>query len=303
MRIWRLHLKPGARQGADPMQFCIHYNILGVGWPVKQNAPLSWDIYWTLGKKKYGDKGWRTALNAVGRRMAAADLCWIRDRNGNYYIGRVEGDWEYRSTNAYRNAGLVNVRPCRWFRTGGEDSVPGQVLSNFRRGATVQQVRDKTAALYARWKYNQLSGSNLHTIARHGVQLDLFSLISPEDCEDIVGIYLQERHGYKLIPSTCKRDTPKTEFVLRKADGKAHVQVRQGRSQVLDTEDFRDSDPSDPCKWFLFTTSGKYTGGKYEHVHCLDPVEMRDFALSNLNLMSSRVQAFVEFLRTMRRIP
>ena len=297
MRIWRLHLKTG---GIDPAQFCIHHNILGVGWPVEQDAPLSWDIYWRLGEEKYGNKRWRTALKAVGRKMSVDDLCWTRDRNGNYYIGRIEGDWEYRSTVDYRNAGVVNVRPCRWFRTGGEDSVPGKVLNNFRASAAVQQVRDKTAASYAKLKFNQLSGSNLYTIAQHGAQLDLFSLISPDDCEDIVGIYLQERHGYRLIPSTCKRDTPKTEFVLRKANGKAHVQVKQG--PPLNRDDFSDYDPCDPCEWFLFTTSEHYTGGTHNHVHCLKLKDMYGFALSNLNLMSSRVQAFVEFLRSMGKI-
>ena len=125
---------------------------------------------------------------------------------------------------------------------------------------------------------------------------NLFSLIADEDCEDIVGIYLQEKSGYRLIPSTCKRDTPKTEFVLRNTDGKAHVQVRQGENANLDRDDYRDYDPSEPCEWFLFTTSGKYNGGTYNYVHCLDPIKMRDFALNNRSLMSRRVQSFIQFM-------
>ena len=226
--------------------------------------------------------------------MAVGDLCWSYDEDYNYYIGRIEGHWEYRSTSAYRKADVVNIRPCRWFRTGGVDSVPGKVLGNFRVSATVQQVDDKTAAFYTRWKYSQLSETAFETA--HIDEPNLFSLISPDDCEDIVGIYLQETRGYRLIPSTCKRDTPRTEFVLRNAKGRAHVQVKQGVNETLDREDYRDYDPSDPCEWFLFATSGKYTGGICDHVHCLDPIELRDFALKNRSLMSRRVQSFIQFM-------
>ena len=299
MRIWRLHIKTdGGKHGVDPKQFCIVRNILGVGWPVSEDAPLDWDTYWRLGKdehEKKGDKGWRRALNAIGRRMAVGDLCWTYDRDHNYYIGRIEGGWEYRSTSDYRKADVVNVRPCRWFRTGGVDSVPGTVLSNFRVNATVQRVYDKTAAFYAKRQYRQLNNTAFDNSA-HIDDPNLFSLISSDDCEDIVGIYLQETRGYRLIPSTCKRDTPRTEFVLRNANGKAHVQVKQGENEILKKDDYRDYDPSDPCEWFLFATSGKYTGGMYNNVYCLDPKEMRDFALNNRNLMSRRVQSIIQFM-------
>ena len=293
-KVWRLHLRSAAMEGVDPSKFCVKRHILGVGWPVCQKETLDWDTYCILGEKEYGDKGWRAALRAVGKRMAVDDLCWSRDQDGNYYIGKIEGHWEYRFTPEYRNADIVNIRPCTWFRIGGVDSVPGKVLNNFRAPGTVQRIYDETAALYSKWKYNQLSGTAHYTLP--GIDKpNLFSLISTEDCEDIVGIYLQETHGYRLIPSTCKLDTLKTEFVLRKATGKAHVQVKQGNI-VLDRDDYRDNDPCDLCDWFLFTTCGRYTGRIYGHVHCLCPEEMRDFATNNRHLMSKRVQGFISFL-------
>ena len=103
-----------------------------------------------------------------------------------------------------------------------------------------------------------------------------------------------------LISSTCKHDTAKTEFVLRKADGRAHVQVKQGQVP-LNRSDYTtmDQDPNDPCEWYLFTTHGRYTGTGDRHVHCLDPRDMRDFALSHRKLMSSRVQGYMDFLETL----
>lgn len=68
-------------------------------------------------------------------------------------------------------------------------------------------------------EFNRLGGPPpRYDLADHADQaLDLFALGASEDCEDIVAIYLQARFGYRLIPSTCRHDTPKTEFVLARA--------------------------------------------------------------------------------------
>ena len=295
--IWRLTIKSEAEEGVDPSEFCIKRNILGVGWKVDRDAPLDWDTYYDLGMEKYynkrdRDKGWWPAVNALQYRMKVNDLCWTRDWDGSYYIGKIEGYWEYRSTAEYSSADIVNVRPCRWFRTGGVDSVPGKVLNSFRATRTVQAVYDETVSFYSKLKYNQLSGEAAYDLPGNE-KLDLFALISPEDCEDIVGIYLQEKLGYRLIPSSCRKDTPKTEFVLKTVEGKqAYVQVKQGAVN-LDMDDFK-YDPGNPCEWFLFTTDGQYVGRRHNHLHCMKPDDMREFALANRDLMSSRIQTFID---------
>ncbi len=293
--LWRLNIKPDAQEGVDPVRFCLDKQILGVGWPVDSDSPLDWKTYCRLGQRAYRRRwrqGWRAATNAIHDRMKKDDLCWTRDPDGNYYLGQITGDWEYRSARRYREADIVNVRPCRWFQIGGVDSVPGKVLNSFRPSRTVQAVDDETSLFYSKLKYNQLSGEAAYDLSSDE-RLDLFALISPEDCEDIVGIYLQEIHGYRLISSSCRRDTVKTEFVLKKADGEqAYVQVKQG--VPLNKDEFK-RDKSNPCQWFLFTTNGQYTGRGHNHVHCLKPNDMHEFALAHRNLMSDRVQTFIDF--------
>ena len=64
-------------------------------------SPWTGDKYQALGTAEYydqGDKGWWPAVNAIRYRMAEGDLCWTRDWDGNYYLGRVEGAWQYRAT-------------------------------------------------------------------------------------------------------------------------------------------------------------------------------------------------------------
>ena len=292
--IWCLNIKPAAQEGVDPVRFCLDEQILGVGWAVDRDTPLTLDIYYRLGHETYhgdGHKGWSTVINAIGKRMKEKDLCWTRDRHGNYYIGQITGDWEYRSTPDYRRADIVNIRPCKWFKAGGVDSVPGRVLNSFSRG-TVKEVPDETVRFYSQLKYNQLSEEAAYDLSSDE-RLDLFALIDSEDCEDIVGIYLQTQYGYRFIPSSCRRDTVKTEFVLKTAEGKqAYVQVKQGVG--LNKDNFR-YDANNPCEWFLFTTNGQYLGGGDSHVHCLAPGEMRNFAFDNRELMSDRVQTCIDF--------
>ena len=296
MNIWRLTISTDAKEGVDPREFCIDRSILGVGWPVAASDPLDWETYERLGTEEYynrEDKGWWPALNAIRNRMREGDLCWTRDWNGQYHLGRVDGPWEYRASSEYTDADVVNVRSCRWVSVGTEDSVPGKVLNSFRARRALQAVHDETVRFYSMLRYNQALGHEVYALSESTPRLDLFALVSPEDCEDIVGLYLQEAHDYRLIPSTCKFDTFKTEFVLRKKGGIALAQVKQGEG-TLDRSEF-EYDQGKPCDWFLFTTGGHYQGAESPHVHCLDPDSLREFAVANVELMSERVQRIIEF--------
>ena len=296
MNIWRLTINTDASEGIDPRKFCIERNILGVSWPVVATGPLDWNTYEKLGTKQYydeGDKGWWPAVNAIHNRMQEGDLCWTRDLAGQYHLGRVEGPWEYRETKEYTDADVVNVRPCLWKPAGTLDSVPGKVVNSFRAQRTLQVVDDDSVKFYSKLRYNDALDEPAYDLSDGNPALDLFALISTEDCEDIVGIFLQEVHGYRLIPSTCRHDTVKTEFVLRNQRGMALAQVKQGGVD-LNRDEF-ESAPHDPCEWFLFTTNGQYVGEEAPHVHCLDAQNLRDFAVENVALMSSRVRKIIEF--------
>ena len=290
MTLWRIHIKPN---GPNPAKFCFDRKVLGVGWPVESHGPLEWDAYYRLGEAEYGDSSWRSNLKAIHAGMKYGDLCWARDKN-KYYIGRIEGEWIYRGHEEdYKNEDVINVRPCRWFPAGEEDSVPGKVLNGFRPARTIQRVWNKTASFYSRCLYNELSGEKIYDVSSHD-DLDLLILVGPEDCEDIVGIYLQEKFGYRMIPSSCKHDTAHTEFILKNREGsRANVQVKQGWDD-LNRDDYNDSS----CDWFLFTTQGQYTGANHSRVHCLNPQDIRAFAFDNRNLMTQRVQTFIRFIES-----
>lgn len=119
--------------------------------------------------------------------MEIGDLCWTRDWDGNYYLGKITGEWEYRSTQEHMDADIINVRPCHWYPIGALDLVPGKVLNSFRGGSAVQAVDDNIVKTYSKFMYNKRSNSHEYDL-RDENNLNLFDLIAPDNCEDIVGI-------------------------------------------------------------------------------------------------------------------
>ena len=297
--IWRLNIKTDAQEGINPHGFCIEGNIMGVGWPVETDEQdLDWESYCELGEEEYyrnNDRGWWPAVNALHNRMNILDLCWTRNSDGIYYLGRITGDWEYENTHENREADVVNVRDCEWYEVGLVDSVPGKVVNSFIQPRTAQQVNGDSVNLYSRYLYNQLCTEPLYDLAGEHGDVDLFTLISAEDCEDVVGIYLQEE-GYRLIPSSCKSSTSRYEFVLknRETGRRAVVQVKQGQID-LNREEYGDAFEGDDV--FLFTTHGNYVGAERANAHCLGPGEMRDFVLANRGVLSERLNRWIDFLR------
>ena len=288
--VWRLNIKTGASEGVDPRKFCIDRRILGVGWPIDTEEEVDWEKYYKLGEETYyneGDKGWWPAINAIRNRMQRNDLCWTRDWDGIYYLGRIVSDWIYRGGPDYREADVVNIRECDWKKAGEIDSVPGKVVNSFIPSRTVQAVDDKSVRLYSQYLFNSLSGEGHYPLRT--VAADLLSLVSSEDCEDLIGIFLQEK-GYRMIPSSCKADTAAYEFVLKHTEtGNAAVaQVKQGYVN-LNVDDYS----ALPSEVYLFTTHGEYTGGTSKNVHCIDPEEIKTFALSRRNIMSDRLKTWI----------
>lgn len=277
MQVWRLNLKTNAAEGIDPRQFCIRNSILGVGCPINCDQPVDWDRYYAIAEEMYynsGDRGWWPAINAIKNRMEICDLCWTRDWSGVYYLGQIRSNWIYRGDHDYRAADVTNVRKCSWKVVGEADSVPGKVANSFIPSRTVQVIDDDSVRLYSKFLFNSLCGREEYPLPR--VQADLFALISSEDCEDLVGLLLQER-GYRLIPSTCRTDTVAYEFVLKHAEtGRAAVaQVKQGKV-TINMDDYS----SLPSEVFLFTSHGEFTGTPAPNLHCITPEEVKSFVLS-----------------------
>ncbi len=297
MNVWRINLKTA---GEDPRIFCLNSHIVGVGWQVdNHNSSLDWIEYKKLGEKQYkdkGSKGWWPALNGIKNRIQINDLVWTRDKQGVYYLGKITSEWRYELGNNFKKADVVNVRSCQWIKVGTVQFVPGKVVNSFIPRRTLQKIADETIRLYSKYLFNKLDGSNFYELNKTD-KFDIFSLISSDGCEDILGLYLQLKKGYIIIPSSCKSDTTNYEYELlnKKTKEKAVVQVKNGDVN-LNTTDFSNINST----IFLFTTKGKYFGKK-ENIHFIDPKQMENFIFSNLKMMPSKIQNWVSIYSELKK--
>ena len=283
--LWRCNIKTGAKQNVDPAEFCFKNGIVGIGWPLDE-TPKSKDDCWkkseAIFKAKHG-RSWSAAANIILYRMDLNDLVWSRNSKARYFLGRVTSDWKYSNSLDHRDADVVNFRSCQWIDVGSVDNVPGSVVNSFIPSATVQAVTDETSATYSKLLYNEKVGKPHYQIEPLG---DILSLISAEDLEDVVGIYLQCEKDYVLFPSTCKSDTQFVEYILRsKTDHHiAGVQVKSGNVSLEPS-----SYSSFGDKVYLFAASGNY-GSDSKNAVCLSPQKIREFLLGNIELMPQRIQ-------------
>lgn len=162
-KLWRAHLLPDRDVKTESAKqqvydFCIDYDIVGCGWPVGRHANLTLPEYKALAVLYYGrprrdNRGYIGAINALADHMNRGDLCWIRDRERRFYIGRIAGQWEYRSSDNHYEFQIVNVRTCLWLRS--DVSAPRAV--RWQLGPTFLHIGDEQAVRDSIEIYNRLA--------------------------------------------------------------------------------------------------------------------------------------------------
>jgi len=293
MAVWRVHLRPDA-DDVDPVDVCLRQEVIGIGWRVPMR-PANRDEYWSLGEKEYGDAGWSRAANAIGWRMAIGDLVWVRDFFGVYYLGRITGDWEYRDAPENLKADIINVRSCKLHHVGA--SVAGKIVNCFRPSATVQQIHDETAELFSVFVFNQLTKANLPFTPPGSI--DIFSLLSDVDLEDVIGLYLQKKKGLLFIPSSRSRQNTTLSHEYQLVDPKTcqpiFVQVKCG-NVTLDPKDYYKF----PHEFYLFSPAGYASPSMQNHVICLDRRDIEAFLGTSRSFLPLNVAAWIDLREALK---
>lgn len=290
MQLWRINIKPDSEQGLDATEFCVERSIVGIGWGIG-TLPETKDEYRRIAAEahKAGYKSWLRATNAILDGLCIGDLIWTRNRSAVYYLGRISGEWEYRHGEDYGRADVANVRPCTWVKVGSMDHVPGSVINSFGPNATIQRVTDSSAGLYSSMLFSELRGEELPKGSAAG---DILGLLSAEDLEDVVAIYLQVTRRLVMFPSTCKKDTMTVECVFADLDTGERVglQVKSGQTAIT-IEEYTGF----TGQMYLFAACGTYCGQPSGNCICLDPEEVRAFALSHRSIMPARIQRWLDY--------
>lgn len=206
------------------------------------------------------------------------DYIWMRD-NGIYYLGYVGDKLRYRYN--FRNKALKHdaanqIKGVVWKPIGDESQVPGVIATAFIRGRTLQRIKKAYMYEYASFIYNG-NPLALDVESNESLKQLFYDCLSPNDCEDLVCLYLYDCKGYVTIPSTNKIATELYECVLvNPLNGKlAYPQVKKGDKE-LNINDFIELIKDYPNKEvYLFTSEGEVLGDTHiDNIHSISSDEL-----------------------------
>jgi hypothetical protein len=249
--LWRLHIRPSGGKGdvAASVAFCLKNEIVGMGWPVPEEASLrSSDLEWykqAAVREYQTDESWHSVWT-FAEQPAIGDLIWFRSTEGRYFLAEILSPWEYAyDDDAAIDVDIVNFRKARIIDIGLCDAVPGKIIACFRPSRTFQPIRSPGMLNFS----EKLAGLPLS-----GAPIfDLFEFMSDVDLENVVFIYLQVL-GWYVLPGTRTATTAHYEFVLvhRETGEKAVTQVKSGETWI-DASRYSGTE-----KAFLFAASQQY---------------------------------------------
>ena len=299
--VWRLQTKTDSKDGKKISTYCKEESIAAVGWSINDdqikeyNAEAfdkiqsirasiqSKDIYYKVLEEynlfniKPGKK--IVAVETI-KRVKPGDYIWMRD-NGIYYLGRVNenSNFMYNCDKDALDFDAANqITGVKWERIGDESQVPGAVATAFIRGRTIQRINKDYMFEYAEYAFGGkplvLEHSN-----REFLQQLFYDCLSPNDCEDLVCLYLYDRKGYVTIPSTNKIATELYECVLVNPETGmlAYPQVKKG-NVALDFVKYIDLVDNQKRKKevYLFTSEGevKNSNIQSDSIHVIAPNDL-----------------------------
>lgn len=334
MDLWRMHIRPKGTEKArkhpeDVVRFCLtggreaeilprgrrYYDgIIGLGWDVGEKRITSFEEYKALAQLKYK----RNPVLRFAKQLKIGELVWFRDTNGIYYLARVMGDWEYRLDKAYMDLNIPNVRRAVIIRI--DTRVPGGIINRFIAGSTLQRIHSRPLLIYSLFTWDgscdksnlQYGSEYIREIAKRyftdeGNSQDhaVFSLLPPEDLEDLVAVYLQQTKGYMLVPSSRGKrdDTIKYEYELipRFSAGyrnNALVQVKTG--QNLSLAEYEELGAAVKKDVYLFTLGSYEQYGESVWVKTIKPKELLEFWVANAERMPMHLQHWLHVWEKIR---
>ena len=304
-QVWRLQSNTA---GGKITQYCLEHHVAALGWSLreadqKERSAIKDDFqaYCALAEKTY-DKF--DSVCRMAEEVRTGDLIWIRT-GGRYYIGRVEENskWFFNADEEAKDIDAANQLSNIFWKeiseTADESSVPGAVATAFIRGSALQKIRKSGVEEYSQLLYNTLSGKMIYPNPKLTLTQDTFySLLQPEDAEDLLCMWLYKEKGYICIPSTNKISTPKYECVLidpnPESNKHIYIQVKKGDID-LDIKDYRDLNG----EVYLLTTEGQVSNiGVVQNVYAVDPKELFEFAIDpdNNHLLPESIQLWIQLI-------
>lgn len=306
MSIWRINCKPGSRLVSHKESFnkWLEKEFIGIGWSKEEKfleglnetelniEDIRNHIYTKLKKDNHKTRSFNSYTNILFYRMKKGDYVWIRC-NGIYKLGVIEDETCSYNTNPSEEF-IPDKYQIGFYRKVKfldkdfiESEVPGKIVASFRIPSTLQGVKEIGNELTLYCKTN---------VENKKVCFPIYNwknLLSAEDIEEIVGLYLQIEKELYIYTSTCKDDTNFIEFQLIDRKGKLYgLQVKSG-DENINADDYFEL--SKKMTIFLFASSDNISNvEKYPNIEKIESKEITLFIEKNLKLLPEKIRFWFE---------
>lgn len=287
-RIKLFALSEGVHKDNDDKGYCINKNLMAMGWPLDNVDNVEGYLDKILKCKKYfkegkPEGGLLRTLNTI-KKVEKDDFIWAQKDGRNYLLGKVKSDLCIDK----ENPRLGLARECEWKEINFDD-VPGKVISCFSgRGCTLQKIRkEDISEEYCKWLYNG---------KKDKVRIkDWKNLLHYDDLEDLLGLYLQDKLKWFVLPSTNKQSTKLIEYELRNKKGeKACVQCKIGNSEINSEKEDNIFEIFNNYHIFIVTITDKNYDNKGNNVKTIQIDKLWKWARNNQNLLPERIKNYVK---------
>jgi len=312
MAIWKLSIKPDAKAGHKPFEYCQKHSLIAVGWShvfYNYGATTKEESYQKL---REHEKGVPRSVERLLEEIKTGDFIWLH-QGGAFYLCKVRDNLPIVGTQigeGYANYDLGHARNADWVRVN-DFLVSGRVQRSTIVSRTIQRIYvSRQQEAFFGYLHQCLSKDpdwfpqiDEQQVARFISTVKLNELgdwLTPDDHEDLVAAYLQSQ-GWTILRSTFFKNKPVFEFVVvRPGPIYGRVQVKSGCVQLPPTyysDWIRDNE-----QVLLFSTHpDPYPGPTVPGVLCIDPKAVMSWAAENVWVLSlglkSQIQCLIEGVR------
>ncbi len=299
MQTWKFSIKPESQVGFDPFEKCKELGIVGVGWSrgYEDEQPRDYEHAKEMIKKVWGTERIKE-IEKLFFKIKPGDHLWMH-KDGHYYLC-VAGSKRYLGREIcsdFRSYDLGHAIEVKWIK------VPDELVSgSIQRSVIVRRMIQKINLRAIEKRLSQYLEENLEKVPNWIPDIDndnvkkciktiepteLFSLMSPDDVEDVVSAKLQTE-GWILLKSTCFRSKPKFEFSMTNKSGKIGlVQVKSGNWPDTLVPSQYSEYLTGKNEVFLFTTNpNPYPGDCPNGINCIAKEEVIQWMKVNCNILS-----------------
>lgn len=310
VNCWMVYLMPLSQEQRSNyemvdsiQQTCIKDKVFGMGWDVKipgftkdtsmteENAAKYVEEY-----RKCGYEVSEAAVNGY-KAIKKGDYVVVRNKNGHFYVGKVSSDGAYylfdEGDKYYCNFSWgCDVE--EWIEFPTEDIIPSEIVGRFsqRLHSTIQRIATYRQRLLVIAMYeNHIDSSRRsYEIPKlHIGQSNYVRSMNYTELEDIVAVYMAERHGkdgYYLLPSSCKISQQNYEFTFVSNDKNPITCQVKNQNEIVISHYVKETS----YEW-IYMFSGKWDDKRveelrkeyadYTHLYIISPSELFETLKSN----------------------